>query len=296
MFLKAALVYLICHISSVSQGILTKFATTKAGLSIQLFNFLIVRAVVVMIVLFPFAIKHFHKLKKHTIAIAVLSILAAMDTIFFNLGLRGTAVNLAIIIMFIVPIMINIFSPIILKEKSSISDYFTLIACLIGVFIASPEINPINLIFSKEKINFNFDIIFIFLTVIVVVFGLIFQKKWKDKRPIPLAIFLNAFCLLIFSSLLKEKPILETINHKVIIFGILVAIFDMLDFFSVYKAYQMSDLAKLQPVRFARVIISIVLSYLILKEEPTVNQLIGGSIIIVSNLAGPIIGKIFTKI
>lgn len=286
MLLKASLVYLFCHISSVMQGILTKFATLKLNnFNEDLFAFLTLRALFVILITFPFAFKHFKLLKKNKIIIFVLTCLASLDTIFFNFSIKFNSVNLVVIIMFTVPILINILSPLILKEKSSKKDYIFLIICLIAIFIANPTL------LTQNNENLTKAIIFPVATVFIVVFGLIFQKKWSNKRPIPLAIFLNGLFLLIFSLTLKKEPILLNLDLKILFFAFLVAIFDIIDFFSVYKAYQMYNLSKLQPVRFLRIIISIILSYLILKEEPTINQIIGGTVIILANFINIITNK-----
>ncbi len=285
MLLKSSLIYLLCHFSSISQGILTKYITSGfQDIAIKLFNFLLLRAFFVMILTAPFAVKYFIKVKQNYLVVFFLTLLASLDTIFYNLSLRTVPVNLVVIIMLTVPLFINIFSSIILKEKSNKKDYIFLILCLIGVFKADQKINPFYILGNNHNIHFTTDLMFIFLTVFVVVLGLILQKKYSDKRPIPLAIFLNAFFLFLISLLFKEQPILKTINFNIIFFAFIVALFDITDFFAVYKSYQMSNLSKLQPVRFTRIIISIFMSYFFLKEEPTKNQIVGTLIIIIANI------------
>ena len=117
---------------------------------------------------------------------------------------------------------------------------------------------------------------------IIIPLGLILQKRFSDCRPVPYALFTNAFVLGIISlSLCKFE--LPALNSEVMTAGLLVALCDLVEFAGVYIAYQMAEAALLQPIRFTRILISMVLSYIILSERPTSAQVIGAVMIIAAN-------------
>ena len=73
-----------------------------------------------------------------------------------------------------------------------------------------------------------------------------------------------------------------SIDH--VIGGLLIAICDLAEFAAVYIAYQMTEPALLQPIRFTRIIFSMILSYTLLHEQPSKYQIIGAILIIVANI------------
>jgi drug/metabolite transporter (DMT)-like permease len=110
----------------------------------------------------------------------------AFDVILWNEGISKVNVNLAVVIMFLVPVWINILSKIILKEDSfNLRHLFALFLCFIG------------LAFIVNKIDsMTINMVFIFLNSFVVSLGLVFQKKWKSIRPIRFSLFFNSLILL----------------------------------------------------------------------------------------------------
>ena len=70
-----------------------------------------------------------------------------------------------------------------------------------------------------------------------------------------------------------------------------VACFDMMEVACVYIAYQMTEPALLQPIRFTRIFISMILSLFILKEPVAEYQVIGALIVIFANIGSVIYSR-----
>ena len=84
---------------------------------------------------------------------------------------------------------------------------------------------------------------------------------------------------------------LKDVNLTAIIAGIAIAVCDLVEFSAVYFAYAITEAALLQPIRFTRILISMLFSWLILSEKPTYTQVIGAILIIVSNLISIVYSK-----
>ena len=64
----------------------------------------------------------------------------------------------------------------------------------------------------------------------------------------------------------------------------IVAICDILEVACVYIAYKMTDCALLQPVRFTRVFLGMIMGYVFLHEKINTYQFIGAIIVVSANI------------
>jgi len=172
---------------------------------------------------------------------------------------------------------------IILKEKKfNIVNAIFLCICLLGVLFT---------IFSEISFNgFNSGYIFLFLDAFAIPLGLIMQKKYADCRPVVYAIFTNAIVLAIFGYGLSgfHAPVINFENLKG---AFVVACFDIMEVAAVYIAYQMTEPALLQPIRFTRIFISAIASLIILQEPCTTYQIVGASVVIFANVGSIIYSR-----
>ena len=272
-FLLAAIIYLFNSLGNVAQGILIKHY--QQTLSVGVYEMIAIKCLVACLIMLPFAwkyLKHFHKNLK---IVLMLSVLYSLDLLCCNTGFKTVPINTGTLILLLIPLWIVVLGRVILNEKSfNKVNAVALLVCLFAVFI------PIRSEISFG--GFNTGYIFLFAASIIIPLGLILQKRFSDCRPVPYALFTNAFVLGIISlSLCKFE--LPALNSEVMTAGLLVALCDLVEFAGVYIAYQMAEAALLQPIRFTRILISMVLSYVILSERPTSAQVIGAVMIIAAN-------------
>ena len=279
------------------QDILIKYY--QGVLSLGLYEIITIKCIVACIIMLPFSIKYIRHWKKDIHVVFILALLYSLDLLLCNTGLKTVPVNTGILILLLIPLWIIVLSRILLNEKSfNWVNAIALIVCLVGVFI------PI-----RKEISFggfNVGYIYLFLASIVIPLGLLLQKKFTDCRPIPYALFTNALVLGLISFILSslnwsfannslsiavDVLWLKNLNFITLMAGLLIAICDLVEFAAVYFAYAITEAALLQPIRFTRILISMLFSWLILSEKPTYAQIIGASLIIVSNLISIVYSK-----
>ncbi len=273
-FLLAAFIYLFNSIGSVSQDVLIKYY--QSAINIGLYELIAVKCLVSMIIMLPFVYKYLKHWKKDLHVVLILAILYSFDLLFANIGLKTVPVNTGMLILLLVPLWAVFFGRVILNEKKfNAVNAIMLFACLLAV--GATVWNEIS--FD----GFSAGYIFLFADSIVIPLGLILQKKFSDKRPVAYALFTNAIVLGIISFCISGFSI-PNIDNATLKAATIIALFDIVEFGAVYIAYKMTDVALLQPIRFTRIAISMVMSYAILNELPTKDQFIGATIVILANV------------
>ncbi len=280
-FIFAVIVYFFNSVGNVSQGVFIKYYQEK--LDMGLYEFMTLRCIIEIIILFPFCIKHLMHFTKNLHIVLFVAGLYACDMLLFHRGLKTVSVNTGSLILLLVPVWIVVLSRIILKEKKfNIINALFLIVCLIGVlFTMQKEI---------ELSGFNSGYIFLLLDAFIIPLGLIMQKKYQDVRPVVYAIFTNAIMLALCGYGLSGFH-LPTISIENLKGAFVVACFDIMEVACVYIAYKMTEPALLQPVRFTRIFISMLLSLIILNEKVLLYQIIGATIIIIANIGSIVYSK-----
>ena len=277
-FLLACFIYFFNSIGNVSQGVFIKYYQHQLG--IDLYQLMTMARIVEIVVLFPFCIKYLRHFTKNLKIVLLLALLYSCDMLLFHRGLKTVPVNTGTLIMLLVPLWIILLGRVLLNEKKfNIVNAIFLLMCLFGVFFT---------IFKEISFaGFNTGYLFLLADAFVIPLGLILQKKYSECRPVVYAVFTNAIMLSLFGFGMSGLEMVE-FSWKNLEGAFVVALFDMMECFSVYVAYKMTDCALLQPIRFTRIFISIVLSYVVLKEQVLCYQLIGAGIILFANIANVI--------
>ena len=273
-FVLAVIIYFFNSLGNVGQAVFIKYYNAKLG--IGLYELMTLRCIIEIVLLFPFCIKYLRNFTKNIHIVTFVAGLYAVDMLLFHRGLRSVAVNTGSLILLMVPLWIVVLSRIILKEKkfNFVNAVFLLI-CLFGVFFT---------IFQEISFSgFNSGYLFLLADAFVIPLGLIMQKKYADVRPVVYAIFTNAIVLALLGYYMSGCQ-LTKFSSENIIGGLVIACFDVVEVASVYIAYQMVEPALLQPVRFTRIFISIILSFFILNEQVGSYQIIGAFIILFANI------------
>ena len=241
------------------------------------------RCLVEIVILLPFCLKYLRHFTKNLHIVMFVASLYGVDMLLFHRGLHSVPVNTGSLILLLVPVWIVVLGRIILKEKKfNIVNAIFLLMCLCGVLFT---------IFSEISFSgFNSGYIFLFVDAFAIPLGLIMQKKYSDCRPVLYAIFTNAIVLSIFGYCLSgfKAPEMSFENLKG---AFVVACFDIMEVAAVYIAYNMTEPALLQPIRFTRIFISMVLSAFILNEPSTTYQIIGTAIVVVANVGSVIYSR-----
>lgn len=273
-------IYSFNALSQVLNGILIKYAGTRYG--INLYFLILIKSVFGLFFLYPFAKIYFYKIKNNLFKISILAILASIDILLWNIGLSTVPANEGTLIMLLIPVWILILSRLLLKESSlKVIDYFGIFISFFGVVLVMSNGDLKNLHIA----DFKFGHFIIFINTFIVAVGLILQKKMSDSRPIPFALFTNNIATFIIVSLMmKDNHLNFEITDSLVFISVLVFLLDLLEMYSVYRAYQITSVSLLQPIRFTRIIFSIVFSYFLLNEKPTYLQIIASSMIIIGNL------------
>ena len=280
-FTFAAIIYFFNSIGNVMQGVFIKYYNHK--LNMELYEFMTLRCLIEIVILLPFCLKYLRHFTKNLHIVIFVASLYGIDMLLFHRGLKSVPVNTGSLILLLVPLWIVVLGRVILKEKKfNIVNAIFLFICLIGVLFT---------IFSEISFSgFNSGYIFLFLDAFAIPLGLIMQKKYADCRPVVYAIFTNAIVLAIFGYGLSGFKAPE-INFENIKGAFVVACFDIMEVAAVYIAYQMTEPALLQPIRFTRIFVSIIASAIILKEQCASYQLIGAVIVIFANIGSVIYSR-----
>ena len=291
-FLLASIIYIINSLANVSQGVLIKYY--QSSLSIGLYEIITLKCFIAMILMLPFAWKYIKTFRRNLKIVLLLAFLYSCDILLCNTGFKTVPINTGTLILLLIPLWVVVLGRIILKEKKfDFVNAIALFVCLLAIFLTIKDEISFN--------GFNYGYIFLFLASIIIPLGLILQKKFSDSRPVSYALFTNAFVLgwisLLFSIICfptqnKYNYLMPFVDVKWIINlsidhvigGLLIAICDLAEFAAVYIAYQMTEPALLQPIRFTRIIFSMILSYTLLHEQPSKYQIIGAILIIVANI------------
>ena len=280
-FTLAVIIYFFNSIGNVAQGVFIKYYQHK--LDIELYELMTMARILEIFLLLPFCLKYLRHFTKNLKIVIILACLYSADMLLFHRGLKSVAVNTGTLIMLLVPLWIILLGRLLLGEKqfNKINAIF-LVMCLFGVFFT---------IYKEISFaGFNIGYCFLLADAFVIPLGLILQKKYAECRPPVYAVFTNALVLSILGYFMSGRHMAE-FNIANIEGAFVVAIFDMMECFAVYIAYKMTDCSLLQPIRFTRIFISMVLSYFVLKEQVFAHQVIGACIILLANIGSIIYSR-----
>ena len=295
-FVLASLIYILNSFANVSQGVLIKYY--QSSLSMGLYEIIALKCFISIIIMLPFSLKYLKNFKHNFLIVLLLAFLYSCDLLLCNTGFKTVPINTGTLILLLIPLWVIILGRFILKEKSfNIINALALLVCLFAIFLT-----------VKDEISFtgfNIGYIYLFAASIVIPLGLILQKKFSDTRPVAYALFTNAVVLMIISIILsginnhqdfKLMPTfnvdwIKNINFEQLKGCFFIALCDLTEFAAVYIAYQLTEPALLQPIRFTRILFSIGISYILLSEKPTKYQIIAAILIIISNIFSIIYSK-----
>jgi len=233
------------------------------------------RTLFAVILLTPFNINNIKSFKlenKHTFALLlILGILASVDAYLWNIGLQKVPVNNAMMMLFLSPIITALLSRFILKETIKRN---TKISFIINSFAVLSVYH-----FSFNK--FNIGYLFLLSDLFIYGFTAILIKKLSSYSS-DFLVFVRLLILLPISFfIMKDIPIF---NLKVLLFVALITFGYITERTLLTKAYQLTTITSIQPLRYFNIVFSAGLSYLILGEKLSLWQVLGVVVIIGSGV------------
>lgn len=229
------------------------------------------RTLLALILLAPFNVKNIKSFKlenKYTlILLLTLGILASIDTYLWNIGLQKVPVNNAMIMLFLSPIITALLSRFILKETI---ERNTKISFTINSF-------AVLLVYHFSFNKFNLGYLFLLSDLFIYGFTAILIKKLSNYSS-DFLVFIRLLILLPVSFfIMKDVPVF---NFKILLFIILITFGYIVERTLLTKAYQITTITSIQPLRYFNIVFSAGLSYLILGEQLNVWQVVGVLVIV----------------
>ncbi len=200
-------------------------------------------------------------------------------------GLKFVSGSQAGIITSLTPATIAIISFLILKEKLTFKKDFGIILSVFGLLLVTANASN----FKSTTNNFIFGEILIFLSVLSESFFIILSKFLpKDFDPIHQSALITFFSTIMFFPFILNSNFINTVIHlsafnflTIIYYGVILSVVAFILFFNGMKRVSASTTGIFTAVS---PLSSIILSNLILHESLSINQIVGGSLIVISIL------------
>jgi drug/metabolite transporter (DMT)-like permease len=132
--------------------------------------------------------------------------------------------------------------------------------------------------------SFNIGYIILLADVLFHSSAMIFKKKLMYTQSSLLTVYINLIILLPISFILSGFDYKFLFDMNILKIGLFISLIYITEFCMTHLAYKMSDASTLQPVRFFKIIYAVIISYLLLNERPTIEQVIGSCLIICANI------------
>ena len=196
-----------------------------------------------------------------------------ITALFFFTGLILMPVSLVYTLLMTNPLFVTVFAYIFLKEKVGIKRWSAVFLGFIGVIV----------VIRPQDINFNYLFVFPILAAIFLTIRDIFTKNIITKKNSFEIILVTSILMTLFSGICSiyfgfNIQLNQIVN---IFFSSIFLTFGYL--FSVMTIFY-APLSLTATSRYSVIIFGIIFGYIILKEIPTLNMIIGALIISLSGM------------
>ncbi len=254
-----------------SMGILVRYLSVS-GLVAYFFAALISSIIFATLLIKEKKLKDFF-IKKYLWIPITIGLFGVINNVSYFYAYQLTSIANATFVHYLAPVLVMIFSPLILAEKTKKRMWYSVILSLIGLFI----------LLDMKNFNLSTGIFLAFLSAIGYSFGIIFFKKalkyYSSKEIIFSQMFFSTIILLPFIFYLKPVIAYSDI-FPLITLGVIYQGFAVLLFITALKnlpSQNVSIVTYLEPIG------AVLLALLILKEIPSLTTIIGGAIILISS-------------
>jgi len=199
----------------------------------------------------------------------LIGLLTALGGTSFILAIHYTSIAKTLVIISISPIMVAIVSLIMLKEKPALYTWLSMIIVFIGIYI----------VMAGDKSGMNLmGNLFALTSVIVGGFSFTLLRKYKNVNMVP-AMAVNGIAIALIGFVFADSLVLSSQSMLYILAsGIVLAVsFSLITIAPQY--IPAPEVAMFFPLG---TVLGTLMAWIIIKEEPSGNALIGGSIVIIT--------------
>jgi len=199
----------------------------------------------------------------------LIGLLTALGGTSFILAIHYTSIAKTLVIISISPIMVAIVSLIMLKEKPAIYTWLSMILVFIGIYI----------VMAGDKSGMNLmGNLFALAAVVIGGFSFTLLRKYKNVNMVP-AMAVNGVAIALIGFVFADSLVLSSQSMLYILAsGIVLAVsFSLITIAPQY--IPAPEVAMFFPLG---TVLGTLIAWIVVKEQPPSNALIGGSIVIVT--------------
>jgi len=199
----------------------------------------------------------------------LIGLLTALGGTSFILAIHYTSIAKTLVIISISPIVVAIVSLIMLKEKPALFTWLSMILVFIGIYI----------VMAGDKSGMNLmGNLFALTSVIIGGFSFTLLRKYKNINMVP-AMAVNGITIAFIGFIFADSLVLSS-QSMLYIFGsgmVLAVSFSLITIAPQY--IPAPEVAMFFPLG---TVLGTLIAWIVIKEEPSGNALIGGSIVIIT--------------
>jgi len=199
----------------------------------------------------------------------LIGLLTALGGTSFILAIHYTSIAKTLVIISISPIMVAIVSLIMLKEKPALYTWLSMILVFIGIYIVmSGDTSGMNLMGN----------LFALAAVVIGGFSFTLLRKYKNVNMVP-AMAVNGIVIALIGFVFADSLVLSSQSMLYILAsGVVLAVsFSLITIAPQY--IPAPEVAMFFPLG---TVLGTLMAWIVVKEQPPSNALIGGSIVIVT--------------
>ena len=199
----------------------------------------------------------------------LIGLLTALGGTSFILAIHYTSIAKTLVIISISPIMVAIVSLIMLKEKPALYTWISMIIVFIGIYM----------VMAGDKSGMNLmGNLFALTSVIIGGFSFTLLRKYKNVNMVP-AMAVNGITIAFIGFVFADSLVLSSQSMLYILAsGIVLAV----SFSLITMAPQYIPAPEVAMFFPLGTVLGTLLAWIVVKEQPSSNALIGGSIVIVT--------------
>lgn len=264
--------FILSGMISVCNDVLTKLL----GAILSGSNILFFRLLISLITIIPFWLYNMTFSLKIVFLNLLRSILLFIGMLQWAYGTIALPLSITTTIGFTTPISSTILASLLLKEYFSRKHMIANIIGFIGVIFMT-----LNDDLSINYINLHSILYLMSATICFVLLDILNKKMLLQHESIISMMFYSSFFTLIISSIFTIDPInITNIQTYSIILLFMLGIGANLILFCLLKAFELSSISRLQPLKYLELVTAMILSIIIFNEYITIMNIIGAFIII----------------
>ena len=197
----------------------------------------------------------------------LIGLLTGLGGTSFILAIHYTSIAKTLVIISISPIMVAIVSLIMLKEKPALYTWISMIIVFIGIYI----------VMAGDKSGMNLmGNLFALISVILGGFSFTLLRKYKNVNMVP-AMAVNGIAIALVGFVFADSLVLSSQSMMYILAsGIVLAV----SFSLITMAPQYIPAPEVAMFFPLGTVLGTLMAWIVLKEQPSSNALMGGSIVI----------------